>query len=207
MSNEKVRNSFVFYGTFRESISKLPKHMQYICLENLIDCCLGLKSVDELKTPYNALVNQMLYSVKKADARYEKAKERGRKGGRPEKKINREEAERLYKELGSWEAVATQIGVSYKSISRARKTWDKNIGQNGQNLNKNINTNIDIEKSISIISEGIAANSRAAALLSSIPKERVRSEPYVVDGSWFVDMIDDDGDEVSMRLGAVGDEE
>ena len=199
---EKTKNSFVFYRSFRDSIHKLPKRMQYVCMDNLIDCCLGLKSIDDVKVPYNAIINEMVHAVNKAEARYEKAKEQGKLGGRPAKKIDREEAERLYKELGSWRAVSEKMGISEDTMQRLRDKWKSKdmISAKPQNLNKNINTNIDIDKSISIISKGIAANNRLQTMLSSIPKERVRSEPYVVNGRWFVDMIDDEGRLVSMGL-------
>ena len=136
-----MRDSFVFYKSFLTSISLLPASKRLEAYEGLARCSLGEITPDELKYPVNALVAQMIASVKAAQDRHDKAEEDGKKGGRPRKGVDQEEAEALFAELGTWSAVAEKLDVSENTLLKARRVWEAQKRKNLKNLNVNDNVN------------------------------------------------------------------
>ena len=139
-------DSFIFYRSFYDSISLAPDDEQLELFQYLLSVCLGDIEIDDVPYPYNMLINQCLYNVNTAKQRYEKATEDGAKGGRPKKWIDRQEAEKLYSELGNWKKVAEQLKVDEDTLRKARFKWygktekPKNLNDNN-NVNDNVNVN------------------------------------------------------------------
>lgn len=60
-------------------------------------------------------------SFKEFEIRAAANRENGKKGGRPEKEYDPDEAEELYRELGSWEAVAKALCMDRSTVYRKNK--------------------------------------------------------------------------------------
>ena len=118
-----MNNSFIFYRGFADTIKMAPREDRLQLFEYLCGCALGDIEVDDVPYPMNLTVKSMLASVEASRQRYEKAVERGKKGGRPNTWIKRETAEKLYAELGNWEQVAEKLGVSEGTLRKARMAW------------------------------------------------------------------------------------
>lgn len=164
-----MRDSFVFYKSFLTSINMLPASKRLEAYEGLARCSLGEITPDELKYPVNALVAQMIASVKAAQDRHDKAEEDGKKGGRPRKWVDRGEAEQLYAELKSWDKVADKLGVARETLRKARAVWD---AQKPKNLNNNINVNGNVNVNDNYQLTNINNKASAGARLEAAPPPR-----------------------------------
>ncbi len=133
-----MRDSFVFYSSFADSIETAPEEMQLELYKALVECGLERKAIADISFPASLFVTQAMASISNAQKRHEQAVENGGKGGRPRKWVDREEAEQLYAELKSWDKVADKLGVARETLRKARTVWD---AQKPKNLNNNININ------------------------------------------------------------------
>lgn len=134
-------DSFVFYNSFREAIRRVPDNMRLQVYDDFFDVCLGYKSIDDVGFPSDTILCSCLPVIEAAKRRYNKAVEDGAKGGRPSKWIDKDEAEQIYKEAGSWNAVAEKLNVDIKTLQKARFSW---YGKNGKNPNVNVNENDNV---------------------------------------------------------------
>lgn len=145
------RESFVFYRSFATNIRKIPAHDRLIAYESLVSCALGDNDSDELPYPLNAIIGQMLESVNAAHRRHDEAVKNGKKGSREPKRIDQEEAERLYAELGTWDKVAKTLKVDPKTLRAKRDEWEREKngkGENGKNLNNNVTVTVNDNETV-----------------------------------------------------------
>ena len=136
-----MRDSFVFYSSFADSIETAPEEMQLELYKALVECGLERKAITDISFPASMFVTQAMASISNAQKRHEQAVENGGKGGRPHKWVDREEAEQLYAELKSWDKVADKLGVAKETLRKARAVWN---AQKPKNLNNNINDNDNV---------------------------------------------------------------
>ena len=137
-----MRDSFVFYSSFLDTIERAPEQVRLSLFTELCNCGLERKKLSEVEYPVCLFVTQAMANVERSNKRYEQAVENGKQGGRPKKWIDQAEAEKLFSELGSWNAVAEKLDVSPNTLYKARSIWEerKNL-KNLKNLNVNYNVN------------------------------------------------------------------
>ena len=140
-----MRDSFVFYSSFLDTIERAPEQVRLSLFTELCNCGLERKKLSEVEYPVCLFVTQAMANVERSNKRYEQAVENGKQGGRPKKWIDQAEAEKLFSELGSWNAVAEKLDVSPNTLYKARSIWEerKNL-KNLKNLNYNDNDNDNI---------------------------------------------------------------
>ena len=137
-----MRDSFVFYSSFLDTIERAPEQVRLSLFTELCNCSLERKKLSDVEYPVCLFVTQAMANVERSNKRYEQAVENGKQGGRPKKWIDQAEAEKLFSELGSWNAVAEKLDVSPNTLYKARSIWEerKNL-KNLKNLNVNYNVN------------------------------------------------------------------
>lgn len=138
-----MRDSFVFYSSFADSIETAPEEMQLELYKALVECGLERKAITDISFPASMFVTQAMASISNAQKRHEQAVENGGKGGRPRKWVDRKEAEQLYTELKSWDKVADELGVARETLRKARAVWDAQKPKN-LNINDNVNGNVNV---------------------------------------------------------------
>ena len=144
-----MRDSFVFYSSFLDTIERAPEQVRLSLFTELCNCGLERKKLSEVEYPVCLFVTQAMANVERSNKRYEQAVENGKQGGRPKKWIDQAEAEKLFSELGSWNAVAEKLDVSPNTLYKARSIWEerKNL-KNLKNLNVNDNDNVNDNEKI-----------------------------------------------------------
>ena len=120
-----MRDSFVFYSSFLDTIERAPEQVRLSLFTELCNCGLERKKLSEVEYPVCLFVTQAMANVERSNKRYEQAVENGKQGGRPKKWIDQTEAEKLFSELGSWNAVAEKLDVSPNTLYKARSIWEK----------------------------------------------------------------------------------
>ena len=170
-----MRESFVFYRSFYDTLRKVPAVDRLKAYELLVRCALLDESPDGLPYPFDAIIGQMLASVDAAQKRYDASVEHGKKGGRPRRWIEREEAERLYSELGTWDAVSDVLDVDPKTLRKARSAWER---EKRKNLNDNVNVNVNDNETLTINNKENATAGRAQS--ASPRRDPSREERLVV---------------------------
>lgn len=120
-----MRDSFVFYSSFLDTIERAPEQVRLSLFTELCNCGLERKKLSEVEYPVCLFVTQAMANVERSNKRYEQAVEKGKQGGRPKKWIDQTEAEKLFNELGSWNAVAEKLDVSPNTLYKARSIWEK----------------------------------------------------------------------------------
>lgn len=146
-----MADGFVVLQSYVDSINLLPPERRWPFFEALFQYRVnGAEPKPETDLERMALVN-IFPLIDASVERYTANKENGRKGGRPKKWIEREEAERLYKKLGSWEKVADALEVDRGTLYRARQAWMVKKRKN-QDIDKDIDidSDIDTDKDIDI---------------------------------------------------------
>ena len=160
-----MRESFVFYRSFYDTLRKIPAGDRLRAYELLARCALLDESPDALPYPFDAIIGQMLASVDAAHRRYDASVESGKKGGRPRRWIEREEAERLFSELGTWSKVAEALDVSDDTLYRARLRWKSDDSDTAKpqnlNVNDNVNVNVNDNETLTINNKENATAGRA----------------------------------------------
>ena len=144
-----MKNAFVFYESFYDILQMLPSAEDWRMLIEAVCEYAFTGERDPLPTPALEIAfKHFQISVDSASARYDKAVEEGKKGGRPHKWVDRTEAERLFEEHKSWTKVAEIMDVSDDTLYRARMKW-KNTAkpQNPQNLNVSISDSVSVSES------------------------------------------------------------
>ena len=115
-----MRDSFVFYRSFYESIKLLPKKYQLQCFDALCDYALNDSPMEKLPGTVEAILKSFKPQVDANNRRYEN----GCKGGRP--KSNQEE---------------TKVKPSNNQVkSKAKRNDNDNVNDN-VNVNANDNDN------------------------------------------------------------------
>ena len=117
-----MRDSFVFYRSFYESIKLLPKKYQLQCFDALCDYALNDAPLEKLPGTVEAILKSFKPQVDANNRRYEN----GCKGGRP--KSNQEETKAKPKKN--------------QTISKAKRNDNDNVNVNvNDNVNDNDNDN------------------------------------------------------------------
>ena len=149
-----MRDSFVFYSSFLDTIERAPEQVRLSLFTELCNCGLERKKLSEVEYPVCLFVTQAMANVERSNKRYEQAVENGKQGGRPKKWIDQTEAEKLFSELGSWNAVAEKLDVSPNTLYKARSIWEerKNL-KNLKNLNVNYNDNDNVNDNEKILKD------------------------------------------------------
>ena len=177
-----MRDSFVFYSSFLDTIERAPEQVRLSLFTELCNCGLERKKLSEVEYPVCLFVTQAMANVERSNKRYEQAVENGKQGGRPKKWIDQTEAEKLFSELGSWNAVAEKLDVSPNTLYKARSIWEerknlknlKNLNVN-YNVNDNVNDNEKIYKDFSQLSlsknlkDNNPSNETDGTLLEAVP--------------------------------------
>ena len=177
-----MRDSFVFYSSFLDTIERAPEQVRLSLFTELCNCGLERKKLSEVEYPVCLFVTQAMANVERSNKRYEQAVENGKQGGRPKKWIDQTEAEKLFSELGSWNAVAEKLDVSPNTLYKARSIWEerknlknlKNLNVN-YNVNDNVNDNEKIYKDFSQLSlsknliENNPSDETDGTLLEAVP--------------------------------------
>lgn len=137
-------NSFVFYKTTYNTILKLPqserrKFFEWICEYGFYHALPADASPLEL-----AALTPIFEGIDRAQARYNKSRENGGKGGRPNF-FSEQQKQDILKEYNggmTQKDIATKYGCDQSTISRLCNMQNLNI-----NINDNINTDNDINDS------------------------------------------------------------
>lgn len=154
-----MKESFIFYKSFYDAAAQAPDEAaRKDILWHLVEVCIGVKTIEDIPFPASAVAVQALASVESAKRRYDKSVEDGSKGGRPHKWIDKDEAELLYSDLGSWEKVADELNVDPKTLRRARAAWKR--GKTGKNPNVYVYDSVSVSESDSVSDSDIRNNNK-----------------------------------------------
>ena len=162
-----MRDSFVFYRSYRNAAKMLDEHNRAILYDAIADYALdGIEP--DLSGTIGAIFEMARRNIEEANTRYDKSIEAGKQGGRPRKWVDREEAERLYAELKSWDKVADKLGVARETLRKARAVWNAQKPKN-LNVNDNVNGNVNVNDNYLLTNINKAS---AGARLEAAPPPR-----------------------------------
>ena len=131
-----MRDSFVFYRSYRNAAKMLDEHNRATLYDAIADYALdGIEP--DLSGTIGAIFEMARRNIEEANTRYDKSIEAGKQGGRPRKWIDQKEAETLFTELGSWSAVAEKLDVAENTLLKARRVWETQKRKNLTNPNVN----------------------------------------------------------------------
>ena len=160
-----MRDSFVFYRSYRNAAKMLDEHNRATLYDAIADYALdGIEP--DLSGTIGAIFEMARRNIEEANTRYDKSIEAGKQGGRPRKWVDREEAERLYAELKSWDKVADELGVARETLRKARAVWN---AQKPKNLNVNDNVNGNVNVNDNYLLTNINNKASAGARLDAAP--------------------------------------
>ena len=193
-----MRDSFVFYSSFLDTIERAPEQVRLSLFTELCNCGLERKKLSEVEYPVCLFVTQAMANVERSNKRYELAVENGKQGGRPKKWIDQTEAEKLFSELGSWNAVAEKLDVSPNTLYKARSIWEerKNL-KNLKNLNVNYNVNDNVNDNEKIYKD-FSQLSLSKNLIENNPSDEtdgtlLEAVPPPPGWEWRGGVLEDDG--------------
>ena len=193
-----MRDSFVFYSSFLDTIERAPEQVRLSLFTELCNCGLERKKLSEVEYPVCLFVTQAMANVERSNKRYEQAVENGKQGGRPKKWIDQAEAEKLFSELGSWNAVAEKLDVSPNTLYKARSIWEerKNL-KNLKNLNVNYNVNDNVNDNEKIYKD-FSQLSLSKNLIENNPSDEtdgtlLEAVPPPPGWEWRGGVLEDDG--------------
>ena len=193
-----MRDSFVFYSSFLDTIERAPEQVRLSLFTELCNCGLERKKLSEVEYPICLFVTQAMANVERSNKRYEQAVENGKQGGRPKKWIDQTEAEKLFSELGSWNAVAEKLDVSPNTLYKARSIWEerKNL-KNLKNLNVNYNDNDNVNDNEKIYKD-FSQLSLSKNLIENNPSDEtdgtlLEAVPPPPGWEWRGGVLEDDG--------------
>ena len=193
-----MRDSFVFYSSFLDTIERAPEQVRLSLFTELCNCGLERKKLSDVEYPVCLFVTQAMANVERSNKRYEQAVENGKQGGRPKKWIDQAEAEKLFSELGSWNAVAEKLDVSPNTLYKARSIWEerKNL-KNLKNLNVNYNVNDNVNDNEKIYKD-FSQLSLSKNLIENNPSDEtdgtlLEAVPPPPGWEWRGGVLEDDG--------------
>ena len=145
----QIRESFVFYRSFWEILELLddPAEWQEL-LRGVFEYIFDDKEPDFDDPALQIAFTHFRISCDSAAARYDKAIEGGKQGGRPSKWIEQQEAEKLFAELGNWKAVADRLEVDPKTLRKARYAWMKQEGEKRKNLS--VSSSVSVSAALAV---------------------------------------------------------
>lgn len=141
-----VRQSTVFYEQWYQIIKELPPKERDKAYKYIFEYAFyGIEPERAKTTSMSYVVFGMAKpNIDSAQKRYDVATENGQKGGRPKKvtEETREKIEKLRKNGMTQKQVATELGLSLKTIQRVEKDISQNHNEN-VNVNDNVNVNVN----------------------------------------------------------------
>ena len=141
---ENSKNSCVFYESWIDAIAKIPSDKDARMMFNAIFYYGAYGIEPELSFPYDSIFETMRHELDRATERYQNSKENGKNGGRPKKWIDQKEAEDLYEKLGTWKAVAQELGVDEDTLRKAKFKWEQKDNTDEQTKNTESSDNIGV---------------------------------------------------------------
>lgn len=137
-----MKDSFVFYRSFYESIKSLDKDLQIEIITAI--CEYSLNEIEmELSPVANAIFRLIKPNIDNATKRYKEAVENGKRGGKPSK-IKDEDILRLKEEGKKNKEIAEMFGVTEKAIERRITAINRNNPRNPTNPTNPTNLNVDV---------------------------------------------------------------
>ena len=190
-----MRDSFVFYRSYRNAAKMLDEHNRAILYDAIADYALdGIEP--DLSGTIGAIFEMARRNIEEANTRYDKSIEAGKQGGRPRKWVDREEAERLYAELKSWDKVADELGVARETLRKARAVWNAQKPKN-LNINDNVNGNVNVNDNYLLTN----INNKASA------GARLEAAPPPQGFEWCTKVVEDGGNHYRKCINKITGEE
>ena len=190
-----MRDSFVFYRSYRNAAKMLDEHNRAILYDAIADYALdGIEP--DLSGTIGAIFEMARRNIEEANTRYDKSIEAGKQGGRPRKWVDREEAERLYAELKSWDKVADELGVARETLRKARAVWNAQKPKN-LNINDNVNGNVNVNDNYLLTN----INNKASA------GARLEAAPPPHGFEWCTKVVEDGGNHYRKCINKITGEE
>ena len=190
-----MRDSFVFYRSYRNAAKMLDEHNRAILYDAIADYALdGIEP--DLSGTIGAIFEMARRNIEEANTRYDKSIEAGKQGGRPRKWVDREEAERLYAELKSWDKVADELGVARETLRKARAVWNAQKPKN-LNINDNVNGNVNVNDNYLLTN----INNKASA------GARLDAAPPPQGFEWCTKVVEDGGNHYRKCINKITGEE
>ena len=190
-----MRDSFVFYRSYRNAAKMLDEHNRAILYDAIADYALdGIEP--DLSGTIGAIFEMARRNIEEANTRYDKSIEAGKQGGRPRKWIDREEAEQLYTELKSWDKVADKLGVARETLRKARAVWNAQKPKN-LNVNDNVNGNVNVNDNYLLTN----INNKASA------GARLEAAPPPQGFEWCTKVVEDGGNHYRKCINKITGEE
>lgn len=190
-----MRDSFVFYRSYRNAAKMLDEHNRAILYDAIADYALdGIEP--DLSGTIGAIFEMARRNIEEANTRYDKSIEAGKQGGRPRKWVDREEAERLYAELKSWDKVADKLGVARETLRKARAVWNAQKPKN-PNVNDNVNDNVNVNDNYQLTN----INNKASA------GARLEAAPPPQGFEWCTKVVEDGGNHYRKCINKITGEE
>lgn len=142
-----MKESFVFYRTFYEAISEVPEESQLELFKAICEYSLNNK-LPELENKISKVIFKLIKpNIDSAKARYERAVEGGKMGGRPSK-ISNEQIEKLMEEGKTNKEIAEILGCSKKNIEYRIKKIKNSNPKNPKNLNVDVNVDVNVDDNV-----------------------------------------------------------
>lgn len=190
-----MRDSFVFYRSYRNAAKMLDEHNRAILYDAIADYALdGIEP--DLSGTIGAIFEMARRNIEEANTRYDKSIEAGKQGGRPRKWIDREKAEQLYTELKSWDKVADELGVARETLRKARAVWNAQKPKN-LNVNDNVNGNVNVNDNYLLTN----INNKASA------GARLEAAPPPQGFEWCTKVVEDGGNHYRKCINKITGEE
>ena len=190
-----MRDSFVFYRSYRNAAKMLDEHNRAKLYDAIADYALdGIEP--DLSGTIGAIFEMARRNIEEANTRYDKSIEAGKQGGRPRKWVDREEAERLYAELKSWDKVADELGVARETLRKARAVWNAQKPKN-LNVNDNVNGNVNVNDNYLLTN----INNKASA------GARLEAAPPPQGFEWCTKIVEDGGNHYRKCINKITGEE
>lgn len=147
-----MRNSFVFYKSWMDTIDTLPNEYKLEIYEAI--SCYGINEQlpKDMSTIVYAIMTNIKFGMDRSIARYERAKENGKKGGRPRK--NSKIIDSKENTLDSKKTESATLDT--KPTQKTPK--NENLKKPKKNLNVYVNDNVNVYDNIIYISKQINKN-------------------------------------------------
>ena len=152
-----MNESFVFYRSFYEAINEVPEENQLELFKAICEYSLNNK-LPKLENKISRVIFKLIKpNIDSAKARYERAVEGGKMGGRPSK-ISNEQIEKLREEGKTNKEIAEILGCSEKNIEYRIKKIKNSNPKNPKNLNVDVNVDDNVDVNGECVDEFLGNN-------------------------------------------------
>ena len=149
-------DNFVFYGSWRESLEGFREEFGDQYAKEVLWNMMLLATAGDIETEKKSIIGflngAVMPNINAAKDRYAACVENGKKGGRPQIKLNQEEVMKMKGELKTWKAVAENLDISEDTLRKQRKEWEKAEKPKNLDIDIDIDKENDKEKEIEIVS-------------------------------------------------------